>query len=124
MDTALAVHYQDRWIECSEQEITIRGYYFPWGTKHIPYTAIRSVRRVAMGPLTGRGRIWGTGNLRYWAGLDPQRPSKDIAFLLDVGRAVRPYLTPDDPEAFTACLREHTTATVGAERELEASPFI
>jgi hypothetical protein len=124
MDTAMAAQYRDRWIECSEQEIRIRGYYFPWGTKHIPYTAIRSVRRIAMGPLTGRGRIWGTGNPRYWAGLDPERATKDVAFVLDVGRAVRPFVTPEDPDAFAACLCEHTEAAAGAEQEQERGPFI
>ena len=29
--------YRDRWIECTPDEIRIRGYYFPWGTKRIPY---------------------------------------------------------------------------------------
>jgi hypothetical protein len=28
--------YRDRWIECLADRIQIRGYYFPWGTKHIP----------------------------------------------------------------------------------------
>jgi hypothetical protein len=124
MDTAVTAQYQDRWIGCSDREITIRGYYFPWGTKHIPYTAIRSVRRVGIGPLTGRGRIWGTANLRYWAGLDPQRPAKAVAFLLDLGRVVQPYVTPEDPDAFTACLREHAPAAVGTELVLERGPFI
>lgn len=129
MDTADAVEavdfeYRDRWIECSQREIRIRGYYFPWGTKRVPYTALRSVRRVEMGPLTGRGRIWGTANLRYWAGLDPQRPAKSVAFLVDRGGFVRPYLTPDDPDAFEACLREHAPAAVATELEPAQSPFI
>lgn len=85
--------YRDQWIECTDEEIRIRGYYFPWGTKRIPYTSIRSVRRVDMGTLTGKGRIWGTGNLRYWASLDPRRPSKKVALILDLGRHVRPFLT-------------------------------
>ena len=29
--------YHDRWIDCTHQELRIRGYYFPWGTKRIPY---------------------------------------------------------------------------------------
>ncbi len=29
--------YRDRWIECTPEDIRIRGYYFPWGTKRIPY---------------------------------------------------------------------------------------
>jgi hypothetical protein len=45
--------YRDRWIECSSDSIQIRGYYFPWGTKRIPYGSIRSVRRVEMSTFKG-----------------------------------------------------------------------
>lgn len=97
--------YRDRWIECTPRAVRIRGYYFPWGTKNIPYEAIRSVRRVEMGALTGRGRIWGTADPRYWASLDPGRPRKKAGLVLDVGGFVRPFLTPDDPDAVEAAIR-------------------
>ena len=35
--------YQDKWITCTGDALSIRGYYFPWGTKRIPYQSIRSV---------------------------------------------------------------------------------
>lgn len=69
-----AARYKDRWIECTDEELRIRGYYLPWGTKRIRYADIQSVRRVQLGVLRGRGRIWGTANPRYWASLDPARP--------------------------------------------------
>jgi len=100
--------YRDRWIDCTADGIRIRGYYFPWGTKHIAYDSIRSVQRVDIGAFTGRGRIWGTANPRYWASLDPKRPRKTTALILDVGRFVRPFITPDDPEAVEHAIREHT----------------
>jgi hypothetical protein len=62
--------------------------------------------------LTGRARLWGTANLRYWASFDPQRPRKKVAFILDTGRAVRPFLTPDDPDAFESALTAHCDVTV------------
>ena len=69
----------------------------------------RSVRSGAseMGAFSGRGRIWGTANPRYWASLDPQRPKKSVGLILDVGRFVRPFITPDDPNAVEALIREH-----------------
>ncbi len=103
--------YRDRWIECTPEGVQIRGYYFPWGTKHIPYGSIRSMRRVELGTLRGRGRIWGTGNPRYWAGLDPQRPSKHAGLILNLGRFVAPFITPEDPDAVEAVIREHSHAT-------------
>ncbi|MGI8679721.1 MAG: hypothetical protein ACR2LX_13770 [Jatrophihabitans sp.] len=100
--------YRDHWIECTPDSLRIRAYYFPFGTKTIPYRSIRSVRRVEIGALTGKARIWGTANPRYWAGLDPGRPRKKVGLILDVGRRVRPFLTPDDPDAVEAVIRAHT----------------
>ena len=48
--------YRDRWIECTDDAVVVRGYYFPWGTKRIPYGSIRTIREVKMGALTGKGR--------------------------------------------------------------------
>jgi hypothetical protein len=103
----MGVMYKDRWIECASDDIRIRGYYFPWGTKRIPYRSIRAVRRVGLSAMRGKGRIWGTANPRYWASLDPGRPRKNQALVLDVGRFVRPFITPDDPEAVESAIRQH-----------------
>lgn len=100
--------YEDRWIQCTADAVHLRRYYFPLGrAKRIAYPSIRSVRRVSIGALNGRGRLWGTSNPRYWAGLDLRRPRKRIALILDVGAAVKPFVTPDDPDAAEAVIREH-----------------
>lgn len=90
----------------TDDALTIKGYYFPGIVKRVPLAAIRSVRRTDTRALRGRGRIWGTANLGYWANFDPKRPRKTIAFLVDAGKAVKPFITPDDPAAFEAALRE------------------
>ena len=97
--------YHDGRIECTDDEVRIRGYYFPWGTKRIPYTSVRSLERFAMTALRGKGRIWGSGDLKHWANLDPGRPRKSAGFFLDVGARVIPFVTPDDPDAFGAALK-------------------
>lgn len=99
--------YKDRWIEFTSTGLRVRAYYFPWGTKRIAFSAIRSVRRVQLGVFTGKARIWGTANPRYWASLDPARPRKSAGFVIDTGRVVRPFLTPDDPDAFERQLSAH-----------------
>ncbi|HLH14099.1 MAG TPA: hypothetical protein VKV16_04870 [Solirubrobacteraceae bacterium] len=104
--------YADSRIECTDADVRIRGYYVPWCSKRIAYRSIRSIRRVEVGALTGRGRIWGTANPRYWANLDPRRPRKRVGFVLDTGRAVRAFLTPDDPAAFEAALSAHCEVPV------------
>ena len=108
MDT----EYRDRWITCTSDALVIRGYYFPWGSKRIPYASIRSVQLVNLKLFSGRLRGWGTSNPRYWASLDPGRPGKQTALVLDVGRLVHPFITPDDADSVTACIRAHCAAPV------------
>lgn len=118
--------YRDRWIECTADEVRVRAYYFPWGTKRIPYGRIRGMQRVAMSIFRGQARIWGTSNLQYWASLDPKRPTKRVAFVFDLGRSVHPFLTPDDPDAFEAAVREHADLPPSAEgsAEHQAGPLV
>jgi hypothetical protein len=94
----MAALYHDRWITCTDEAIVIRWYYL-WGAKRIPYSRIRSAERVDLGAFTGKLRIWGTSNFRYWASLDPGRPRKEAALILDLGGAVRPFVTPEDVQA-------------------------
>jgi hypothetical protein len=113
--------YQDRWISCTEDAVVVRWYYL-WGAKRIPYAAIRSVSRAEMRGLRGRGRIWGTANPRYWASLDPGRPRKSTALILDLGRAVSPYITPDDASAVADIIVAR--AGLPGVRNLDTSPFV
>ncbi|MGH3744469.1 MAG: hypothetical protein ACRDTP_06385 [Mycobacteriales bacterium] len=99
--------YADRWIRCTDDAVVVRGYYFPWGAKHIPYDRIKKISRVAMTFSRGKGRVWGTASPTLWASFDPVRGNKSTALVLDLGRTVRPFLTPDDPEAFLADVRAH-----------------
>jgi hypothetical protein len=95
--------YRDPFITCTEDGLTVRWYYL-WGSKHIPYSHIRSAKIVTLSAARGKYRIWGTGNPRYWASLDPGRPGKSEAVILDLGHAVSPMLTPDDVPAFAQIL--------------------
>ncbi|MFF9510658.1 hypothetical protein ACF1BU_11780 [Streptomyces sp. NPDC014724] len=101
--------YDDGGILCDDQGLTIRRYY-PWGTKRILYTSIRGVETL---PLTGvnrvrKWRIWGSGDFVHWWNLDPNRPKKSVALVIDVGRRVRPTITPDDPTVVARILTEKT----------------
>lgn len=99
--------YQDTRITCDADGIAVRAYYIPWGTKRIPYDSIKSMQRVNLGALTGRARVWGTSNPARWTNLDHRRPLKTVGFDLDTGAAVKPLLTPDDPDAFEHAVRAH-----------------
>jgi hypothetical protein len=99
--------YDDGLIELDSDGLTIRRYYFPFGTsKRIPYAQIKDVQERHMGLLTGKGRLWGSGDLRHWASLDLRRPQKEKALILDLGTWIKPVITPDDPDRVLALLQE------------------
>ena len=99
--------YADPRIECSDEGLRIRAYYFPWaGSKFIPYARIKGVQRVDIAAFTGRGRIWGTANPGYWANLDTSRPKKKVGLVIDLGKGVKPFITPDDTDAVEGILRD------------------
>src|ERR1700685_1000754 len=84
--------YHDPRIECTDDALLIHGYYFPWGTKRIPYTAIHSLDRFTLSLRNGKGRIWGSGDFKHWANFDAGRPKKDVGFRLDVGGRIIPWV--------------------------------
>jgi hypothetical protein len=115
--------YNDGVIECDSKGIHIRGYYFPWGTKVIPYSAVKGVQLVTLGTLRGKLRVWGTANMKYWANLDTKRPSKSAGLILDIGKSVKPFVTPDDANAVEAIIRER--AGLGpSDGSSQPSPFL
>jgi hypothetical protein len=104
--------YDDRLVQLNSDGLTIRRYYFPLGTsKHIPYAHIKGVQQWHMGPWTGKGRLWGSGDLRHWFPLDLHRPWKEKALILDLGTWVQPVITPDDPNRFLTLLQEQMART-------------
>jgi hypothetical protein len=107
--------YEDRWITSTSTSIVIRGYYFPTGRpKVVSYARVRGVAELSLGRLSGKGRIWGTANPRLWANLDPGRPRKTTGFVLDIGKSVRPFVTPDNPAAFRQVLERHGLSIIPA----------
>lgn len=100
------VLYDDGLVTLDSDGLTIQGYYFPLGTsKRIPYVQIKGVQEWRMGPLTGKGRVWGSGDLRHWWPLDWRRSEKEKALILDLGTGWMPAITPDDPDRVLALLQ-------------------
>ena len=102
----MPVLYEDARITCDDDGITIRRYYFPLGDKRIAYSDIRAFDQKTMGPLSGRYRLWGTGDPRYWYHLDMTRPGKSKAVVIDKGDAIKAVITPDDPDAVLHILED------------------
>jgi hypothetical protein len=103
----MTILYEDDKIVCDEDGVTIRGYYFPFGTeKRIEYRRIERVEVHPIGTFTGRYRIWGTSDPRYWLNLDWHRPDKDRCIVLHVGGWIKPVITPGDPDAVLGVLED------------------
>ncbi len=96
----------DGTIVCDETGLVISRYY-PWGSKRIPYTAIRSVKRLPI--RIRRWRLYGSGDFVHWWNLDLNRPKKNIAIDIDIGRRVHPTITPNDPDTVEQVLNQHMT---------------
>jgi hypothetical protein len=111
--------YADRLITITDGSLTIRRYYFPAATsKRIALESIRSAREVGLGTMTGRWRLWGATVPTYWLNLDPSRSHKSTGFVLDVGKRIRPVVTPDNPAAFRAALVANGVQVVESARQL------
>ncbi|MGA8847813.1 MAG: hypothetical protein WB471_14455 [Nocardioides sp.] len=102
--------YDDGSLLLDQTGLTIRRYYFPWaGAKRISYDRVRQVETRPLGWLTGGGRVWGSAHPRYWLPLDLGRAHKHTLVVIDIGRRVRPSVTPRDPELVAEMLRTHVT---------------
>lgn len=108
----MAELFKEDGIVCDETSVKLRRYY-PWATKTIPYSSIKGVQRVTLSALRGRARLWGTANPRYWANLDMKRTRKSEGLILDIGKRVRPYITPDDTDTLERLIREKAGLGVG-----------
>lgn len=93
----MTILYEDEYIICDDDALTILYYYFPFGDKRIPYRKINQVSTQEMTWWRGKTRIWG-GSLTYWLNLDPKRPWKDKLIIIDEGELTKPAITPDNPE--------------------------
>ncbi|OBK94804.1 hypothetical protein A5645_15500 [Mycobacterium asiaticum] len=90
--------YEDANLTLDEEGITIRHYYFPFATpKRVAYSDIKGIKSEQMGWASGKGRIWGAGDPRYWFPLDIHRGRKSTLLVIDLGKRVRPCITPEHP---------------------------
>ncbi|MDT5225030.1 MAG: hypothetical protein QOG19_2437, partial [Mycobacterium sp.] len=59
---------------------------------------------------SGKGRLWGASDPRYWFPLDFHRGRKPTLLVLHVGRRVRPCITPEDPARVIELLKARVKA--------------
>ncbi len=100
--------YDDGKVALTDDELVIRTYYFPFGTKHIRYADISAVQRTPLTDVGGRYRVWGSRDFRHWWNLDPGRGKKSTALVIELtGKIAVPVITPDRPDEVAAELAAH-----------------
>ncbi len=98
--------YSDPGVVCGATGLTVKMYYLWGGSKTIPYSSIRGVNRINLSGLSGKWRIWGSGDLVHWWNLDTKRPKKNTALAIELGGHIIPTITPDDPDTVEKILKE------------------
>ncbi|QZZ21112.1 hypothetical protein J5X98_00940 [Leptothermofonsia sichuanensis E412] len=107
----MSILYEDDYIVCDDDALTIHWYYFPIGSKRIPYGSIRHITEEPIGVWTGAGRIWGMGLSPDWFHLDPKRPFKTRCIVIDDGNWVKSVITPDNHDAVFRILQRKTASS-------------
>lgn len=102
----MSILYEDRYLVCDDDALTIKDYFFPKGSKRIAYADIRDVSEKELTWLQGRLRIWGMDFEPYWYHLDTQRPLKSRGICLDTGSWLKPVLTPEHHDEVLLLLKE------------------
>ena len=107
------VLYEDNYIVLSESALTIKHFYFPVGSKRIPYDEITAVREEELDFWSGKWRIWGARKLPQWFHLDWNRPGKERCIIVETSGMLDPVLTPDHHDKVLAILEQHTQQDAG-----------
>lgn len=102
----MSIIYEDKYLICDDNALTIKEYFFPLGSKRIPYAKIRKLDERELGVLSGRFRIWGMDLAPYWYHLDWDRPKKRRSITLDTGELIKPVLTPEQHDMVLTVLKE------------------
>lgn len=108
----MSILYEDRYIICDDVAVTINDYFFPQGSKRIPYAEIRKVSEKPLTLFKGKLRIWGMDLEPFWYHYDLKRPTKSQGICLDIGELLKPVLTPEDHDAVLLLLKEKTQGNV------------
>ena len=98
--------YADRLVEITDEGICFRLYYFPFGSKTVPFSDIECIRASKATLATGKRRIWGTGDFVTWFPCDVRRPSRDTIFhVMLKGQENWIGFTVEDSKTVTEILR-------------------
>src|SRR5881296_318779 len=79
-----AAIYSDKLVEITDDSITFKNYYFPFGSKRVQFARIDRVESRVPSLVSARWRLWGTSVVPGWFPLDWKRPSRDKVFVVQL----------------------------------------
>jgi hypothetical protein len=102
----MSLLYRDKLVELTDDALVLQQYYFPSGkSKRIP---LAQIARVVVKPntvMTGKYRMWGTGDFRIWFPFDGAREGRDVVFYLRLNsQFIQPAFTVEDSARFSELL--------------------
>ena len=101
-----AAIYSDKLVEITDDSITFKNYYFPFGSKRVQFARIDRVELREPSLLSGKWRLWGTSHAPRWFPLDWKRPSKGKIFFVQLRDSTRRIgFTVEDSSQVQAILR-------------------
>ncbi len=75
--------YTDSLVKITNNYILLRKYYFTTFTSQkINFSDIAYVELAKPSLMTGKFRIWGTGDFKHWFPLDLHRTKRDVIFII------------------------------------------
>jgi hypothetical protein len=102
----LPILYSDQLVEVFADGIRFKTYYFPFGSKFILFSLVRSWERKPSTLSNGKWRLWGSGDFKTWFPLDWLRPGRDAIFFLTLAtQKTRIGFTVENTEKFLAAVK-------------------
>lgn len=91
--------YQDHLVSLSDRTLTLKWYYFPFGSKTIALSDIERIHAISPSLVNGKCRFWGTGSPGIWYALDWKRPWRTTIFRAEVsGQSTDVGFSAQDPD--------------------------
>ncbi len=109
VSTCSGVLYADHLVTITGESITFASYSFPFaGSRTVAFSDIDYIMAKEPSLISGKWRIWGSGDLRIWFPFDIHRPSRDRIFVASLkSRRTRIGFTVEDSSRVIALLEEH-----------------
>ena len=97
----------DRWITCTDDGVEITGLLLPVGHQahSLRLDPGRAARRDDV--VAGKGPDLGHRQPALLGQPRPPAADEEVGLILDLGQFVRPFITPDDPDAVDAAITQH-----------------